>query len=122
MYSTVCRSWQEFFEKIIFHRLVISQDDVDRCASLTARHISLVRPLLGEALARLENLRSLSASYSVDATDFFSAFISDLDDRRPWDKLSSLSLTPQLLSSTSSRDDMKTLLLPQPPQHDVCLT
>lgn len=43
VYSTVCQSWQEYFERIRFHRLAISQDDVDRFAGLAARHIGRVR-------------------------------------------------------------------------------
>lgn len=68
------------------------------------------RPL-GKALARLKNLRSLSASFSVDAKDFFCALISDRYSGKPWEKLSKLSLTSQLLSPTSSCDDIDSLLL-----------
>lgn len=44
-YSAVCREWQYVFEKIIYHRLVLSQDDVPRFAELTVHHASLVRHL-----------------------------------------------------------------------------
>ena len=44
-YSVVCREFQAFFEKIIYDRLVVNQNDIPRYAKLTAHHASLVRHL-----------------------------------------------------------------------------
>lgn len=68
------------------------------------------RPL-GEALAQLQHLQKLVASFAIDAVHFFRAFPQDRNSGSCWENLTSLSLTSRCLCANASREHVEKLLL-----------
>lgn len=66
---------------------------------------------LGHCLARLSGLRSLRASFIVDAADFFAELFRNPDDDKTWRDLAHLSLTSPLLGPTAHPDATRSLLV-----------
>lgn len=66
---------------------------------------------LAVALSQLKNLRSLSASFAVDAEHFFLSLPPEIGSGEPWEKLTYLSLTARQLRPGASYHEAEELLL-----------